>query len=132
VDGGQELARVDGPAGTEVVTSPFRGTLSNVLVHAGDTLPAGAAIAVVADLGTLQVETSDVDEFLVSHVQVGQPVRVTVDALDNLELPGTVRTVAGMPQADASGGQNYPVVIALNSVPTSVRAGMSIRVSFPG
>jgi multidrug efflux pump subunit AcrA (membrane-fusion protein) len=129
----QEIARVDGPSGsTEVVTAPFRGTVTNILVHAGDTLLPGAAIAIVADLRTLQVETSDVDEFLVGHVQVGQPVRVTVDALDNLELQGTVRTIAGLPQTDTSGGgQNYPVLIALNGVPTPVRAGMSIRVTFP-
>ena len=82
------LAWVIGPSGTEVVTAPFSGSVTNVLVHAGDTLMPGATIAVVANMHSLQVETSDVDEFLVGHVSVGQRVQVTVDALDNLALTG--------------------------------------------
>ena len=126
-----EVARVEGPSGTEVVTAPFRGTVTNVLVHEGDTLLPGAVIAVVADLRTIQVETSDVDQFLVGHVSSGQQVLVAVDALDNLVLAGTVRSVAGLPQADTSGGQHYPVVITLDTVPPEVRAGMSVRVMVP-
>ena len=126
-----EVARVESAAGTEVITAPFPGVVTNVLVHEGDTLLPGAVLAIVADLRTLQVETSDVDEFLVNNVRVGQSVRVTVDTLDNLLLQGTVKSVAGLPQTDASGGQNYPVVISLGGVPTQVRAGMSIRVTFP-
>ena len=126
-----EIARVESSVGTEVVTAPFAGVVTNVLVHEGDTLTPGAVLVVVADLRTLQVETSDVDEFLVTNVQVGQNVRVTVDTLDNLVLQGTVKSVAGLPQSDTSGGQSYPVIIALNGVPSQVKAGMSIRVTFP-
>jgi multidrug resistance efflux pump len=79
--------------------------VTNVLVHAGDTLTPGATIAVVADMHALQVETSDVDEFLVSHVSVAQGVQVTVDALDNLALTGIVTNVALLPQLGASGSQ---------------------------
>jgi multidrug resistance efflux pump len=91
------LAWVSGPSGVEIVTAPFSGSITNVLVHAGDTLVPGATIAVVANLRSLQVETSDVDEFLVSHVRVDQRVQVTVDALDNLALTGTVTNVALQP-----------------------------------
>jgi multidrug resistance efflux pump len=89
---------VVGPSGTEIVTAPFRGSVTNVLVHAGDTLTPGATIAVVADMHALQVETSDVDEFLVSDVSVAQRVQVTVDALDKLALTGIVTNVALLPQ----------------------------------
>jgi HlyD family secretion protein len=92
------LAWVVGPSGTEIVTAPFRGSVTNVLVHAGDTLTPGATIAVVADMHALQVETSDVDEFLVSDVSVAQRVQVTVDALDKLALTGIVTNVALLPQ----------------------------------
>ena len=126
-----QIARVESSSGTEVVTAPFAGVVTNVLVHEGDTLTPGAVLAIVADLRTLQVETSDVDEFLVSNVRVGQNVRITVDTLENLELQGTVKSVAGLPQTDPSGGQSYPVIIALSGVPSQVKAGMSIRVTFP-
>jgi biotin carboxyl carrier protein len=126
-----ELGRVESAAGVEVVTAPFPGVVANVLVHEGDTLMPGASMIVIADMRTLQVETTDVDEFLVSQVRVGQHVQVTVDTLDNVVLQGVVKSVAGLPQADATGSQSYPVTISLSSVPSSVRAGMSIRVSFP-
>jgi len=130
VDGQTPLAWVAGASGTEVVTAPFVGTVTNVLVHAGDTLMPGAAIAVVADLHTLQVETTDVDEFLISKASVGQRVQISVDALDNLALTGIVSNIALLPQTGTSGGPAYPVIIAISGIPPEVRAGMSVRVTF--
>src|SRR5947208_659016 len=37
VEGQQELAVVQGPSGAEVLTAPFAGTVTDVLVHLGDT-----------------------------------------------------------------------------------------------
>jgi multidrug resistance efflux pump len=126
------LAWVLGPSGTEIVTAPFGGSVTNILVHEGDTLAPAAPIAVVADLRSLQVETNDVDEFLISHVSVGQEVQVTVDALDNLVLHGTVTSVALLPQAGAlAGSQQYPVIIRLEDAPPEARAGMSVRLTLP-
>jgi multidrug efflux pump subunit AcrA (membrane-fusion protein) len=125
------LALVVGPSGTELVAAPFAGTVTNVLVHAGDTLIPGATIAVVADLHQLQVETSDVDEFLVSKVSVGQRVQLNVDALDDLAVTGTVTNVALLPQTGTRGTPAYPVIINVGGLPPAVRAGMSVRVTFP-
>ncbi len=131
VDAQTPLAWVTGPSGTEIVTAPFSGSVTNVLVHAGDTLVPGETIAVVANMQALQVETSDVDEFLVGHVNVEQRVQVTVDALDNLPLTGIVTNVALLPQAATSGGQAYPVIVRLSGLPPNVRAGMSVRITLP-
>src|SRR6185503_5081662 len=87
------VARLIGPAGTEIVTAPFSGSVTNLFAHVGHTLVPGAPIMIVANLRSLQVETADVDEFLVAHVTVGQRVPVTVDALDNVVLTGTVTRV---------------------------------------
>ena len=124
------LAWVSGSSGnTEIVTAPFAGTVTNVLVHGGDTLMPGATIAVVADLHLLQVETTDVDEFLVSNVAVGQRVQVSVDALDNLIADGC-GDERGAAAADRSNGNAaYPVIISIGGVPPEVRAGMSVRVT---
>ena len=131
VDAQKPLAWVLGPSGTEVVTAPFAGSVTNVLVHAGDTLTPGAPIAIVADLRALQVETSDVDEFLVSKVSVGQRVQISVDALDNRSMTGTVANVALLPQTGSTGSAAYPVIISVGSLPSEVRPGMSVRVTFP-
>jgi multidrug efflux pump subunit AcrA (membrane-fusion protein) len=122
------VAWVAGPSGTEVVTAPFAGSVTNVLVHEGDTVLPGTVIAIVADTRSLQVETVDVDEYVISQVHVGQPVQVTVDALGNSTLAGNVSGVSLLPQAAASGEQTYPVIISVSAMPPDVRAGMSVRV----
>jgi multidrug efflux pump subunit AcrA (membrane-fusion protein) len=125
------LALVVGASGTELVTAPFGGTITNVLVHAGDTLIPGATIAIVADLHSLQVETSDIDEFLVTKVAIGQRVQLNIDALDNLAMTGVVASIALLPQTGSSGGPAYPVVISVGGFPPEVHAGMSVRVTLP-
>jgi multidrug resistance efflux pump len=127
------LAWVRGPNATEVVTAPFSGTVTNVLVHEGDTLAPAAPIAIVADLRTLQVETLDVDEFLIAHVAVGQVVEISVDALDGEPLHGRVSSVAMLPEPSSTSTRatDYPVTINIDSVPPDVHAGMSVRVMFP-
>jgi multidrug efflux pump subunit AcrA (membrane-fusion protein) len=121
-----------GPSGTEIISAPFGGSVTNVLVHDGDTLAPAAPMVVVADLTSLQVETTDVDEFLIGHVFVGQLVQVTVDALDDKPLDGTITSVALLPEASTTGGAPaYPVVISLRSVPPDIRAGMSVRFTLP-
>jgi len=122
------VAWVAGPSGTEVVTAPFAGSVTNVLVHEGDTLLAGTVIAIVADTRSLQVETVDVDEYVISQLHVGLPVEVTVDALGDSTLVGTVSGVALLPEPAASGGQVYPVIINVPAMPADVRAGMSAHV----
>ena len=131
VEAQTELARVRGPSEVEVLTAPFAGTVTGVLAHTGDTLIAGATVVQVADLSHLQVETTDVDEFLIGHVQRGQSVSLQIEALDRRDLSGRVRAVALQPQTTPGGDQHYPVTIDLGSTPTDLRPGMSVRITFP-
>jgi multidrug resistance efflux pump len=121
-----------GPSGTEIVTAPFAGTITNVLVHEGDTLGPGTTLAVVADLHALRVELTDVDEFAVTHIWPGQELQVTVDALDDAVVEGVVASVALLPQpAATTGNPAYPVSVGLNALPGDLRAGMSVRAVLP-
>ena len=131
VEAQHELARVRGPAEVEVLTAPFAGTVTGLLAHTGDTLVPGAGVVLVADLRRLQVETNDVDEFLIGHVQPGQSVTLEIEALDRRELTGRVRTVALQPQPTPGGDQHYPVTIDLGGTPPDLRPGMSVRITFP-
>jgi multidrug efflux pump subunit AcrA (membrane-fusion protein) len=126
----QEIARVRGPAGIEVLAAPWAGTITSVPVQAGDTVLPGTVIATLADMSRLQIETTDVDEFLIPYISKGQPVTVTVDALDQRVLQGYVRTVALQQQASPSGDLHYPVTIDLVRVPPDLRIGMMVRVQF--
>lgn len=131
VEASSELARVRGAADVEVLTAPFAGTVTGLLAHTGDTLVPGAGVVMVADLRRLQVETNDVDEFLIGRVQPGQSVTLQIEALDRRELTGRVRTVALQPQATSGGDQHYPVTIDPGGIPPDLRPGMSVRVIFP-
>jgi biotin carboxyl carrier protein len=132
VDAQSELARVRGPADVEVLTAPFAGTVTGLLAHTGDTLVPGAGVVMLADLTRLQVETTDVDEFLIGHVRPSQSVALQIEALDRRELMGRVRTVAPQPQSTPGGDQQYPVTIDLGGTPPAdLRPGMSVRISFP-
>jgi multidrug efflux pump subunit AcrA (membrane-fusion protein) len=126
----QEIARVRGAQGTEVVTAPWAGTVTSLPVHFGDTVLPGATIATVGDLSRLRIETSDVDEFLIAHVRRGQWVRLTVDALDDYPLQGYVRSVALHQETTALGDEHYPVVIELAESVAALRPGMTVRVDF--
>lgn len=126
-----EIARVRGPNGTvEVLTAPWAGTVTAVPVNYGDTVLAGATIATIGDLSRLQVETTDVDEYLIGKIQRGQPVDLIVDALDGRTLTGVVQRVTLQPQTNSTGDEQYPVVITLPSTVPGLRAGMSVRLTF--
>jgi multidrug efflux pump subunit AcrA (membrane-fusion protein) len=126
----QEVARIRGANGTDVLTAPWTGMITGVPVHGGDTVLAGTTIARIGDLSRLQVETTDVDEFVIAHVAAGQPVQVAVDALDGRAFAGTVRTVALQQETNKDGDEHYPVVIDLNGATPEFRPGMSVRVDF--
>lgn len=126
----QEIARVRGPGGTEVLVAPWDGTITSLPAQVGDTVLPGALIATVGDLSRLQVETTDVDEFIIASVRRGQAVTVSVDALDGRLLRGQVRSVALQPQRSPEGDEHYQVVIDLADVPPELRPGMTVRVDF--
>lgn len=126
----QEIARVRGQAGVEVLAAPWAGTIVGVPAQVGDTVLPGTVIATLADLSRLQVETTDVDEFLIPHLSKGQAATITVDALDQRVLHGYVRTIALQQQTSSGGDQHYPVTIDLVSVPPDLRIGMTVRIEF--
>ncbi|MGE3908940.1 MAG: ATP-binding cassette domain-containing protein [Chloroflexota bacterium] len=128
----QELARVRAPDGTiSIVSAPWQGSITNLPVHVGDTVTAGATIAAVGDVSRLRIETDDVDEFMVARIRQGQAVTVTIDAIEGRELQGRVRSVALGPERTDEGDLHYPVIVDLDWTPQDLRAGMTVRVHFP-
>lgn len=127
-----EIARMRLPGGAaEVLTAPWAGTITGLLVNLGDSLLPGTVVATIGDLSRLQVETTDVDEFIIRHVAPGLEVTVSVDALDGREFAGYVRTVALEPQRNESGDEHYLTVIDLMAVGGGLRPGMNVRIAFP-
>jgi len=103
-------------------------------VQVGDGLLPGALVAVAGDLTTLRVETTDVDEYLIATLRVGQTVEVAVDALGAAGRPemlsGRVVGITLLPQASPNGDQHYPVLVVLERTDPALRPGMSARLRF--
>lgn len=122
------------------IIAPFDGTVTAVNVTPGqlsttgtstDSSSSGSVAAVtVADLSSLHFETSDLDKVSAAKVYVGQPVSVTVPALDKKTFDGMVTAVALRPTITSSGNVNYTVKIGLKETPPGLRWGQTARVEF--
>src|SRR4051812_5909853 len=64
------------------------------------------------------------------RVKPGNLVMVTVDALDQRQLPGRVRSVSLELRKNADGDDHYPTIVDLELPPPDVRVGITVRVAF--
>jgi HlyD family secretion protein len=108
----------------ELVAS-FPGTVARVNVEVGQFLAPGAPAITLGDASTWYVETDDLSEVDVVQVAIGQPVKVTVDALPDREFQGTVTDIA--PRSETKRGDvTYTVSIKLtDATDAPLRWGMT-------
>ncbi len=104
--------------------APFDGTVSAVDIRVGEGVSTESLpVLLLADLGHLQVETTDLNEIDAARVVVGARVSVTFDALPGVQVNGTVKSIA--PKASEGSGVNYTAVITLDEIPAALRWGMT-------
>ena len=110
------------------IHAPFNGTVTRLDIYENEWVTPGQAVLQLSDLGALRVETTDLSERDIPRVALGQAVTVFIKAL-GLETAGVVREIS--PLADTIGGDVvYKTTIELTDPPASLRAGMSVEVSF--
>lgn len=104
--------------------SPIDGVVSQVNIRQGELAGGGALPALVlTDLSSFHM-TVLVDEIDVRQVQVGQPARLSVDALPDSELTGRVTKIS--PTASNIGGViAYEITVTPDATAAPLRAGMS-------
>ena len=108
--------------------APFDGTVTELNIHESEWVTPGQTVLVLSDLQNLRVETTDLSERDVPKVEIGQPVTVTIEAL-NQSVTGRVSDIS--PLADTLGGDVvYKTTIDLDTRPSGLRAGMSVEVQF--
>jgi multidrug resistance efflux pump len=108
--------------------APFSGTVAATNVVPGEYVLPGQALVELSDVGNLKVETTDLSERDVPNVNIGQPVKVYVKAL-NQEMTGVVKMIS--PTANTLGGDVvYKATIKLDNPAPGLRAGMSADVLF--
>lgn len=99
-------------AETELV-APFAGTVATLDVRAGEQVVPGSPLAEMGSMGTWQVETDDLSELDVAHVQPGESVTLTFDALPDLTLTGVVERLQAKGEKKL-GDMTYTAIIRIN------------------
>lgn len=106
--------------------APFDGTVVSVDIAPAETVVPGQVVILLSDLSTYQVETTDMSERDITRVQVGQPVTVFIEAL-NQEFTGRVADIDRV-STSLGGDVVFKVTIALDEQPKGLLWGMSADV----
>jgi len=103
--------------------APFDGVVATCSVTAGEMASAGLPAIVLLDTSRFHVHVS-VDEMDVARLAEGQTAQVTLDALPDALISGTVERIA--PVATLEGGVvDYDVAIGLSPTDAPIRADMT-------
>jgi HlyD family secretion protein len=124
------LERAQASLADTELRAPFAGTVAALDVSEGEQVGAGMPIVQLADLGTWQVETDDLTELDIVRVQVGEPVTVTFDAVEGLQLAGTVQRIKAVGE-EKRGDMTYTVTVQLDDQDTRLRWNMTAVVTIP-
>jgi len=106
--------------------APFNGVVADLMVSEGEWTAPGQPVIVLADLDSLRVETTDLNEIDVVQIKVGDRAEVTFDAIPDEVFEATVIEIS--PKASDGSGVNYTVVIDLDKIPDAARWGMTVFV----
>lgn len=109
------------------VTAPFGGIVTEAYPLPGDLVNAGTAAFRLDDLSSLLVDVN-VSEVDINSVAVGQPVKLTFDAILGREYNGVVVEVAQTGTVTA-GVVSFKVTVELTDADNQVKPGMTAAVN---
>jgi HlyD family secretion protein len=117
--------------------APFDGIVTRRNVEVGDTAVVGTmnnpgtVLLTIADMSIIEAEI-EVDETDIPLVQMGQPARVTIDAIPERTFKGHVTEIGNSPiqtTGAQTGGQrtatNFKVVVTLDEQVPEIRPGFT-------
>lgn len=103
--------------------APFDGVVAEIDVEEGEWVNTAKPVIRLIDTSHFYVEVN-VDEVDIRHVQIGQPVTITLDAYPELKFQGNVIEIGIVPQHQGE-LVLFPVKIELERPDSRVRTGMS-------
>ena len=116
--------------------APFDGVVTRRNIEEGENVVVGTMnnpgtqLLTIADLSVIEAEL-EVDETEIPSIRLGQPAKVTIDAMPDQEFPGKVTEIGNSPIQtiqSAQAGQaatNFKVVVTLDKAPENVRPGFT-------
>ncbi len=121
------IAAIEATLAQVRLQAPFGGTITAVNIKPGDQVNPGTQAFRIDDLSRLLVDVQ-VPEIDINRIQVGQPARLTFDAIPGKEYSGKVVEVGQVGTAVA-GVVNFTVTIELEDADEAVRPGMTAAVN---
>jgi HlyD family secretion protein len=118
------------------IESPIDGIVTRRNIEEGETVVvgtmnnAGTVLLTIADMSVIQAEV-EVDETDIPSVAIGQPAKVTIDAIPGKTFTGKVSEIGNSPIQATSGqttqtqATNFKVVVTLDSQIAEVRPGFT-------
>ncbi len=119
------------------IEAPIAGIVTRRNIQEGETAVvgtmnnAGTVLLTVADMSVIQAEV-EVDETNIPNVTVGQPARITIDAMPERTFKGHVTEIGNSPiqqtgqqQQQSQQATNFKVVVVLDEIVPDVRPGFT-------
>ena len=117
-------------SGTATVLTHWQGPGQQVEWRAGDSVWPGAGVMELPDMDTIQI-AARVDEIDRGRLQVGQRLRIHVDAVPDTEFTGEIAEISPLAKSDFSGWpvlRNFDIRMKLDKTDSRLRPGMSASV----
>jgi HlyD family secretion protein len=118
------------------IESPINGIVTRRNIEAGETAVvgtmnnAGTVLLTIADMSVIEAEV-EVDETDIPTVRIGQPAKITIDAMTGKSFTGRVTEIGNSPIQGTGGAQqqsqatNFKVVITVEGEIPDVRPGFT-------
>lgn len=106
--------------------APVAGDIASVTTEVNENVNIGQAIAVLNAGEIPEVEVA-IPENLISGIQVGDDVTVTLDAIADRRFPATISEVGA---AATAGGATFPVTVRFDEADPAIRPGMAASATF--
>lgn len=118
------VAQAQALADKAVLRAPFAGTVAQIEAAEGELAGTAVPVVTLADFSGWLVKTTDLTELDVPLVTEGAPAQITIDALPDTTLTGTVTHIAHTATL-SRGDIVYEVTITLDDPPPALRWGMT-------
>lgn len=110
-----------------VIRSGISGIVTAINVKQGD-MYAGGAIVTIEDTSSYEI-TSNIGEYDIAKVQLGQKVTIKTNGTGDVELEGVVKEISPRANANTANGVTYPVKISILTKNDDIRLDMTAKIN---